>query len=423
MLAITPRAAGAAAVVALSFFLSPVSAADWSQFRGPAGQGVATVSEAPLSWSESSGVAWKTELPGLGWSSPSVLGDDVWLTSAVDGGKSLLAIRLDAKSGRIVRQVEVFELEEPGPIHAKNSHASPTPLVEGDRVYVHYGAHGTACLSREGEVLWKTRFDYNHRHGPGGSPVIFEDLLIINCDGTDVQFLAALDKHSGAEKWRTERAHISAARLSGETSPAMGFSTPLLAMVDGRMQVISTGADHVAGYDARTGEEIWWAAYDGYSLVPRPVVGHGLVFVCSGYNDPVLYAIALGGKGDVTETHVRWKLEKGAPLNPSPLLVGDELYIVSDGGVAMCLDAVTGKRHWQQRLGGNFSASPLFAAGKIYFLDEDGTTTVIAPGKKYRELAVNKLPGRTLASLAPIEGAILLRTDTHLYRLESSSSR
>jgi outer membrane protein assembly factor BamB len=207
-------------------------------------------------------------------------------------------------------------------------------------------------------------------------------------------------------------------RISGESSAPMGFSTPLLTKVGGRMQVISTGADHAAGYDARTGEEIWWSAYDGYSLVPRPVVGHGLVFVCSGYNDPMLYAIALGGKGDVTKTHVRWKLEKAAPNNPSPLLVGDEIYVVSDNGIATCLDAKTGKQHWQKRLGGNFSASPLFAAGRIYFLDEDGATTVIAAGKEFRELARNEIPGRTLASLATIEGAIFLRTDTHLYRLE-----
>jgi outer membrane protein assembly factor BamB len=391
---------------------------DWPQFRGPTGQGNSTVKSAPLHWSEESGVAWKAPIPGLGWSSPSISGDDIWLTTAVDEGHTLLAICIDAKSGGEKRRVEVFKLTDPGSIHDKNSHASPTPVIENDRVYLHFGAFGSACISTAGDVVWRAKFEYEHRHGPGGSPVIFENLFIINCDGTDVQFIAALDKNTGQEVWRTERKHIDPRRLSGEASAPMGFSTPLLAKVGGRMQVISTGADHVAGYDARTGEEIWWSTYDGYSLVPRPVVGRGMVYVCSGYNDPMLYAVALGGKGDVTKSHVRWRLEKGAPNNPSPLLVGDEIYVVSDGGIATCLDAKTGKQHWQKRLGGNFSASPIFAAEKIYFLDEDGATTVIAPGKKFRELAKNKVTGRTLASLAPVEGAIFLRTDTHLYRIE-----
>lgn len=406
-------------IAAISLCAEPSSrAGDWPQFRGPLQQGVADVKRAPLEWSEERNIAWKAEIPGLGWSSPSIVGDDLWLTTALEEGRELMVICLDVKSGKERRRVTVFELEEPGSVHAKNSHASPTPVIEGGRVYVHFGAHGTACLSTMGEVLWKTKFEYEHRHGPGGSPVIFEDLLIINCDGTDVQFLAALDKHTGKEVWRTPRAHISPKRLSGEASSPMGYSTPLLTMVDGKMQVISTGADHVAGYDARTGKEIWWSTYDGYSLVPRPVVGHGMVYVCSSYNDSVLYAIALGGQGDVTKSHARWSMAKAAPHNPSPLLVGDELYVVSDGGVATCLDARTGKQHWQKRLGGNFSASPLFAAGRIYFLDEEGTTTAIAPETRFRQLAKNKLPGRTLASLAPIEGALFLRTDTHLYRIE-----
>jgi outer membrane protein assembly factor BamB len=187
------------------------------------------------------------------------------------------------------------------------------------------------------------------------------------------------------------------------------------------MQVVSTGADHVAGYNARTGEELWWSTYDGYSLVPRPVVGHGLIYVCSGYNKPLLYAIRLGGQGDITDSHAAWSPERGAPHKPSPLRVGDEIYVVSAGGIATCLDAKTGDVHWQERLGGNFSASPLLAGGRIYFLNEDGETIVIAPGKQFNELARNEVAGRTLASLTPLEGALLLRTDTHLYRFEAES--
>jgi outer membrane protein assembly factor BamB len=286
-------------------------------------------------------------------------------------------------------------------------------------VFVHFGGHGLGCVSREGKVLWTSReLEYHHQHGPGGSPVVFEDLLILNCDGTDVQFVVALDKATGKVRWKTDRKHISEARLAGEKNAPMGFSTPLIIEVGGKPQLVSTGADHVVAYDPRTGEEIWWSEYDGYSLVPRPVFGHGMVYVCSGYNSPVLYAIRADGRGNVTATHVAWKLERGAPHNPSPLLVGDELYVVSDAGVASCLHAKTVKPHWQQRLGGNYSASPIYADGRIYFQSEKGMTTVIKPGKKFERLATNQIAGRTLASLAPSDGAIFLRTDRALYRIE-----
>lgn len=409
-----------AGLVLLLGYAPLARAQDWPQFRGPTGQGISSVRSVPLTWGEDSdNLTWKAPIEGLGWSSPSVQGNRIWITTATEEGRSLRAACLDLKTGAEVLNVEVFHLDEPGKIHRKNSHASPTPVIDGDHVYVHFGRFGTACLTTKGEVVWRHVFDYEHRHGPGGSPVVYEDLLIINCDGTDVQFIAALDKNTGAEVWRTKRAHISDARLSGADSAPMGFSTPLLVEVDGVMQVVSTGSDHVAGYNARTGEEIWWSNYYGYSLVPRPVVGHGMIYVCSGYNKPVLYAIRLGGRGDVTDSHVVWSLDRGAPHNPSPLIVGDEIYVVADNGVATCLDAETGEKHWQQRLGGNFSASPLLAGGRIYFLNETGETIVVAPGVEYKELARNQVDGRTLASLTPLEGAMLLRTDTHLYRFEA----
>jgi outer membrane protein assembly factor BamB len=393
---------------------------DWPQFRGPDGQGHSAVKNAPLTWSDTEHIAWKTPIDGLGWSSPAVAKGRLWLTTALDQGKSLRAICLDAKTGRELHNVEVIKRDGPGRVHTKNSHASPTPAIEGDRVYVHFGNYGTGCLSTDGEVLWTTTLKYNHVHGPGGSPVIFEDLLIINCDGADTQIVYGLDKRTGKVRWKTPRAHIGEDRLAGKSNVPMGFSTPLLVEVDGVTQLISTGADHVAGYDARTGKEIWWSTYDGYSLIPRPVVGHGLVFVSSGYNNPELYAIRLGGTGDVTDTHVAWSIKSGAPHSPSPILVGDELYVVSDDGRATCLDAKTGEQHWQKRLGGNYSASPIFAAGRLYFLNEIGLTTVIRPGKEFRKLAENQVTGGTLASLVPQEGAMLLRTDKHLLRIEGS---
>jgi outer membrane protein assembly factor BamB len=399
--------------------VSETQAADWPQFRGPGGQGHSDATNLPLTWSETENIKWKVPVAGLGWSSPAIKGDQIWITSAVDDGKTLHAIALDRATGKSLHDVTIFELAEPGPVHAKNSHASPTPLIEGDRVYVHYGAHGTACLKTDGTIVWKTQdLKHDHRHGPGGSPVIFEDLLILNCDGSDIQFVVALDKNTGEIRWKKKREHIGEDRLTGKSNVPMSYTTPLLTEINGTIQLLSSGADSIVSYNPRNGEEYWWFRYDGYSNVPRPVVGKGLVFISSGYDRPEFYAVKVDGTGDVTESHLGWNMKKAAPLNPSPLLVGDELYLVDDDGIATCLDAVTGTQHWQRRIGGNFSASPTLADGKIYLLDEEGKTTVIAPGKKYEVLATNTLEGRTLATPAMVDHSVFLRTDTHLYRIE-----
>jgi len=402
-----------------SVFCEFALSADWPQFRGPGGQGHSDASNLPVTWSETENVAWKVPVAGLGWSSPSIQGNQIWLTSAVDEGKSLHAIALDRETGKVIHDAVVFDLQDPGAVHSKNSHASPTPLIEGDRVYVHFGAHGTACLSTDGTIIWKTQeLKHNHRHGPGGSPVIFEDLLILNCDGSDLQFVVALDKNTGKEKWKKKREHISEDRLSGKSNVPMAYTTPLLAEINGTIQLLSSGADSIVSYNPSNGNEYWWFRYDGYSNVPRPVIGKGLVFISSGYDRPEFFAVRVDGSGDVTESHLGWNMKKAAPLNPSPLLVGDELYLMSDNGIATCLDAVTGEQHWQERIGGNFSASPTLADGRIYLLDEVGKTTVIAPGKKFELLATNQLEGRTLATPAMVDSSIFLRTDTHLYRIE-----
>ncbi len=387
--------------------IAPARADDWPQFRGPDGQGHAGQRGLPLEWSEEQNIVWKAPVPGLGWSSPTILGRQSWLTTALDEGRSLHVVCMDRETGEVLHDVEAFQIADPGKVHSKNSHASPSPILEGDRVYVHFGDNGTACLSTDGKVLWRNQeLIYAHGHGPGGSPVLYKDLLIVSCDGTDRQFVAALDKHSGKLRWQTKR------------EGRMAYSTPLVIHAAGRDQVVSTGGDAVVSYNPADGEEIWRVRYDGYSEVPRPVYGQGLVFICSGYNTPLLYAIRPDGEGDVTDTHVAWKTTKAAPLNPSPLLIGEELYFVSDRGVAVCVDAKTGEQHWQKRLPGNYSASPLAADGRIYFTNETGETTVIAPGKEFKSLASNLVDGRTLASLAVSGKALYLRTDTHLYRIE-----
>ncbi|MGV3483257.1 MAG: PQQ-binding-like beta-propeller repeat protein [Planctomycetaceae bacterium] len=391
---------------------------DWPQFRGPSQQGLSRSAEPPLKWSESQHVDWKVPIKGRGWSSPSIQGDQIWLTTAIDDGKSLRAIAVHRKSGQLLHDVEVFQIESPGKVHAKNSHASPTPVLDGDRVYVHFGAHGTACLSTGGKILWVNQdLQYNHVHGPGGSPVVYQDLLILSCDGSDTQFVVALDKQTGDVVWKTKRNHISEDRLSGKSNVPMAYTTPLLVNVSGKTQVLSSGADSLVSYDPRTGEELWWFSYDGYSNIPRPVAGKGHVFISSGYDRPEFFGVRMDGSGDVTATHLAWNLKKGAPLSASPLLVGDELYLISDNGIASCLDAVSGEVHWQERIGGNFSASPTFANGRIYLLDENGTTTVLAAGKRFKVLATNKLDGRTLATPAIVDDVVFLRSDTHLYRI------
>lgn len=393
--------------------LSTVSAGDWPEFRGPGQQGHSEEKNLPLTWSETENVAWKTEIAGLGWSSPSIVGKGVWITTALDGGKSLRLVGLDRDTGKIVHDVEVFQKEDPGKIHGKNSHASPSPVIEGDRIYLHYGRHGTACYTTGGEQVWKTELKYEHRHGPGGSPVLFQDVLIINCDGTDTQYVVALNKHTGKEVWKKLRSE------NKEDPGRMAYSTPILTVVDGQPQLISSGGEWTIAYEPASGKEIWRFRYPkGYSNVPRPVTGFNMTFVSSGYDNPVFYALKLGGTGNITETHAAWKIAKGAPRNASPIIVGDEIYIVNDNGIATCLDAKSGEQHWQQRIGGDFSASPLYADGRIYLLDEKGKTTVIAPGKEYTVLAESELPGRTLASISAADGALFLRTDTALYRLQ-----
>ena len=384
-------------------------AEDWPQFRGPAGQGHSSERGLPVEWSESRNVIWKTPVPGRGWSSPVVAGGRVWLTTSIkDRGASLRALAFDAGTGREVVNVEVFKMGNGDLTNPKNSHASPTPIIEGDRVYVHFGAEGTAALTTAGEILWKVRLPYESQHGNGGSPVLHGDLLILSCDGADQAFVVALDTRTGKVRWKTSR----------REPWDQAYSTPLVIRIGERDEVVSVGAYRATAYDPDTGKEIWRVAYaDGFSNVPRPVYGHGLVFIATGFQQPSLLAVRADGTGDVTKSHIAWTLKRGAPLTPSPLLVDDELYLVNDSGIASCLDARTGETRWVERLGGPHSASPVFADGRIYFLSEDGVATVIAPGKAFRRLATNRLDGATLASIAVSGGSLFVRSDSHLYRI------
>jgi outer membrane protein assembly factor BamB len=405
--------------IALVLLSSAASAADWPEFRGPTRDGIAEVKQAPLEWSETKNIAWKVPIPGEGWSSPVVVKDRIYLTAAipVEGSmpKSywLSALCLEAKNGKQVwvKQLIAEDGAKSPKIHSKNSHASPTPIVEGQRIYVHFGHMGTACLDLKGNVIWgNDQLSYEPVHGNGGSPAIVGKALIFSRDGASNPNAVALDKATGKPLWATPRPN--------DPPKKFAFCTPLAIEVGGKTQVILPCAGAICAYDPASGEELWRVNTDGYSTIPRPVFAHGLVYISTGYDSPTVMAIKPDGKGDVTDTHIAWQTKKAAPHTPSLLVVGDELYMVSDRGVAACLDAKTGEEVWQQRLGGNYSASPVFAAGRIYFQDEEGTCHVVAAGREFKELAVNKLPERTLASFAIIEGAIFLRGDKHLYRIE-----
>jgi outer membrane protein assembly factor BamB len=393
-----------------------VQAEDWPQFRGPTGQGHATERGLPLEWGETKNILWKTAVPGLGWSSPAVAGGRIWLTTVVETKDrrnritaSLRALAFDVATGRELVNVEVFRIDDAGYLNPKNSRASPTPIVDGERVYVHFGADGTAALSSSGEILWTTHLRYESQHGNGGSPALYRDLLIVNCDGNGGDaYVVALDTATGKPRWKTSRRR-----------PAdQAYSTPLVITVGERDQLVSVGAYRAAAYEPLTGQEIWRASYgDGFSNVPRPVFGQGLVYIATGFQTPTLIAVRPDGQGDVTRSHVAWTISRGAPYTPSPLLVGNDLYFVSDTGVLSLADATSGQILWQQRLGGNYSASPVLADGRIYFQSEEGVTTVIAPGREFRRLAVNQLDGATLASMAVSSGSLFIRSHTHLYRI------
>ena len=405
-------------IIALAISASLASAGEnWPQFRGPQGNGHADSTGLPLAWSEAENVAWKTPIHDRGWSSPVIWGNQVWMTTATEDGTRMFAVCVDRAGGKIVHDVKVFDTAKPDHIAAINSYASPTPVIEAGRVYVHFGTYGTACLDTQtGKVLW-TRRDLNcdHHEGPGASPILFDKLLLFHVDGCDVQYVIALDKATGKTVWKTNRS-VDYSQIHKFCRKA--FCTPIVIEADGRLQLISPGSKAVMAYDPGTGEELWKLRYRGWSVTPRPLFGHGLLYLIIDYDNPELWAVRPGGKGDLTESAVAWKIAKGMPQKPSLLLIGDLLYLVNDKGVAHCIEAKTGQIVWKQPLGGEFSASPIYADGCLYFFSQSAAATVMAPGREPKVLAASRLDGRLMASPAVAGQALFLRTDTHLYRIE-----
>ena len=437
-----------ACLLVMAGLLTPPTVADvpWPQWRGPDGQGHAPAAhDLPVTWSETENVVWKTPLPGRGWSSPVLDERLVWMTTAVEreatdeektrravepsGGQarnvatslSLRALAVDRDSGRLVHDIELFVIDEPQPIHALNSYASPSPVLAEGRLYCHFGDFGTACVeTTTGTVLWANReLRLDHMNGPGSTPIVWNNLLIVNCDGIDVQFVAALDAATGRLAWKTPRS----GKLGDDPDVKKAYATPIVVRHGDRDVLISPGADWLYGYDPKTGVELWRMSYGelGFSVVPRPVAGHGLVYMSTSFNQARLLAVKLTDDGCGAE--IVWQEKKGAPNMPSPLIVGEQLFMVSDKGVATFLDARTGAPIATLRLGGNVSSSPLFADGRIYVGNRDGDTFVIDPGAKPEPevIATNHLDGRIFATPAAVGDSMYLRTDTALYRLRDSS--
>lgn len=404
--------------------------ASWPQFRGPTGQGLAADAALPLTWSESQGIRWKTPLPGRGWSSPVIANGRIWVTAAVDRPATdaadtaaapslpaleLLALEIDLATGELLRRVNLFTLDSPAPVASTNSYASPTPVLERGKLYCHFGSFGTACVDvNSGNVDWRQRLEINHSVGPGSSPVLIGNSLVITCDGTDRQFIAALDASDGAILWQKDRPPIR------EPNPEMhkAFCTPLAIESAGRAQAVIPGAQWFVAYDPLTGEEIWSVDHGrGYSNVPSPIYDGERLYLCTGYDKPQLWGVRADGSGNVTETHVDWRQKQQIPTMSSPVVSDGRIYTISEAGVASCFETKTGDLIWRKRIAGNYSASPLLGAGRIYFCSHEGMTTVVAASAEFQELAANQLDGMLMASPAAAAGDLILRTDSHLYRI------
>jgi outer membrane protein assembly factor BamB len=437
------RLAALVAIGALSWSAS--FAQNWPEFRGPTGQGIAEDAIVPTRWSESEHVRWKTKIPGTGWSSPVIWRDQIWLTTAIPstateeevkariaalnaedrasqlhvaGKLQLRAIGIDRETGKILHDVLLFSEANPEPINAMNSYASPTPVIEEGRVYCHFGTYGTAAVDTEsGKILWtNSDLKINHENGAGSSPTLWNSFLIVHCDGSDTQSIAAIDKHTGKLAWRTSRSGF----MQENPQFKKAYGTPLVVKFNGHEYVISGAADWLYAYDPATGREEWKIAYGflGFSNVPRPVTRDGVLYICTGFMKSQLLAIA-SGFDDEPMPEIKWSFNKQVPQISSPLLIEENLYFVSDqGGIFSAVNAETGELVFQERLGGDHAASPIYAGGNIYLCDREGTTHVIKPGSTFAPIEKNTLDDGILASPAALDNALYLRTETALYRIE-----
>ena len=422
-------------------------AENWPQFRGPTAEGHASAQAVPTAFSQTENLVWRTEIPGTGWSSPVVWGDQIWLTTAltdeVTDPKSdarmqeqapiprsladnlrMYAIGIDRRSGKMIHKIELMTEPKPAPLHTMNSYASPTPVVEAGRVYCSFGANGTACVDTEsGQIVWVNRdLVIDHGTGAGSSPIVHGDLFIIHCDGKDDQYIAALDKRTGKLVWKQKRT----GKMNDHPEMKKSFGTPLVIRQQGEKDVlVSPAANWLYGYDPQTGEELWSYPYGmlGFSNVPRPVSSGDKLFICTGFMRSQLQALRFDNGDFASEPELTWSYNKQVPSVSSPLIIGDEIYMVSDNdGILTCVDTESGEMIWRERLGGKHAASPLFAGGVLFVADRDGNVDAIRPGRQYENLSRSKLDSGILASPIAVDGSLYIRTEKSLYRISSGEA-
>lgn len=398
---------------------------NWTHLRGNNLDGHSQSKNTPVSWSETSNIVWKTEIRGVAWSSPVVYGNQIWTSSATAGGEELFAVCTDFNSGEILKELILFKPDSVQRIHPTNSYATSTPCIEENFVYVHFGTYGTACIdTRTWTVVW-TRTDLNceHMQGAAASPIIYKNLLILHIEGTDVQYLTALNKHTGETVWKTSRPN----EFYKDVEPVYrkAYCTPIVVEVNGKDQLISNGAQLCIAYEPETGKEIWQVFYGGDSTVGMPLNYGGLVFVNSGWMFPKdgkpfyarLLAVDPTGTGDVTQTHVPWETGEDVPQISTPVIADSLIYMVHERGDLTCLNARDGKVIWKTKLKDQFNASVLYASGNIYLFSVKGKAYVIKPGLNYQLVATNQLDGALKATPAMVRDNLILRTDRFLYRI------
>ena len=410
------------------------TAPEWPTFRGPTGDGVAPAdANPPVEWSESKNVAWKTAIPGRGRSSPVILGSRIFVTFAKEKGVqrkkisgddmqtaehvTLGAACVDRASGRILWELTLKEVANPEPVHLLNSWATPTPAIVPGRLFVDFGGWGTWCLDPEtGKTLWEKAIPLDHQVGPGSSLTLHGKLLIFVRDGRDAQYVLALDQATGEQVWKTDRPPVKI----GHPNMKKSFSTAVEIQSGGKKQLVAVGPHWVVSYDPDTGAELWRLRHgDGFSIGTVPVYGDGLLYAGTGCFKPNMLAMRVDGSGELSASGLAWRSQKSVPVMSSPLLVGKDLYWNSDDGIALCAEAATGTVRWQSRLGEGSLASPIAAAGRVYFFGKEGTSVVVKPGPQFEKIAENKLDGTLIATPAVAAKELYLRTDTHLYRLEN----
>lgn len=387
----------------------------WPEFRGPDANGIASVdSQPPLRWSETENVVWRHATEGTGWSTPAVWGGQLWYTAASEDGLQMWVESLDLNTGSLLWKRPLFKNEKVDEKHVMNSYASPSPVTDGQCVWVHFGSYGTACLdAKSGDVLWARRdLPCNHWRGPGSSPILVDDKLIVHLDGFDFQYVVALNKITGETIWKVDR-DIDYGTDNGDFYKA--FSTPLIIQVDGKRQMISTTSKAVLAYDPTDGSEIWRVRYDEFSATARPLWDGQNVYINTGFGKAQFYAINPRGTGDLTESNVLWVNNVSIGSKSSQLLFDGLIYNAHDAGVATCMDAKTGETLWKERIGGQFSASLLLAGGYLYLFDHDGLCHVIKPGREFERLAENKLEDGCMASPVAIGNHLLVRTRSAVY--------